>query len=244
MNKKTQLNCFSPPVMVATLVIESLLAMYTIWRYKMSEITRLAVITLIALAAFQLSEYFVCTGYGVSAEQWSRAGFVFITLLPPLGLHILHVLAGKPGRRLVYAAYATMAAFIVTFLTYHAAFIGHECTGNYVIFQLGATLGGLYGAYYYGWLLAAIALGVRWLGQLKNKEQNVRRQVKSIRGLIIGYLVFLIPTALANTVKPETRQGIPSIMCGFAVLFALILVFYILPRATVNQEIRLTKTQD
>jgi hypothetical protein len=36
---------------------------------------------------------------------------------------------------------------------------------------------------------------------------------------------------VANTVKPETRQGIPSVMCGFAVLFALILAGYILPRA-------------
>jgi hypothetical protein len=48
--------------------------------------------------------------------------------------------------------------------------------------------------------------------------------------MVVGYLVFLVPTALANTVAPETRRGIPSIMCGFAVLFALILAVYITPR--------------
>jgi len=48
--------------------------------------------------------------------------------------------------------------------------------------------------------------------------------------LVLGYLVFLIPTALANSVKPETRRGIPSIMCGFAVLYAIILALYILPK--------------
>ncbi len=94
--KGTQLNCFSPPVMLATLTIETLLALYTVWRYKMTPLTRLVVITLLALASFQLAEFFVCTGYGLHAEQWSRLGFIMIAVLPPLGLHIMHVLAGKP----------------------------------------------------------------------------------------------------------------------------------------------------
>ena len=51
------------------------------------------------------------------------------------------------------------------------------------------------------------------------------------KSLMFGYLVFLIPTATVNYIKPETRAGIPSIMCGFAVFFALILAFKILPLA-------------
>lgn len=229
--KGVVLNCFSPPVMIATFTIEILLAVYTVWRYKMTVLTRLVTATLICLAIFQLAEYHVCTGFGSHAMAWSRLGFVAITILPPLGLHILHVLAGKPGRKVVGAAYATMAVFIVFFLTYHAAFIGHQCTGNYVIFQMGPRAGGLYGLYYYGWLLSALALGWRWANQLQAKGKKALRQLQTVQALIIGYLVFLVPTALANTVKPETRHGIPSVMCGFAVLFALILGFYILPRA-------------
>ena len=57
-------------------------------------------------------------------------------------------------------------------------------------------------------------------------------RLQTVRGLIIGYLIFLVPTALANSIKPSTRRGIPSIMCGFAVLFALIMTLYILPRAS------------
>jgi hypothetical protein len=56
------LNCFSPPVMFATMAIETVLAIYTLVRYKMNTIGRLSVATLIALATFQLAEYFVCTG--------------------------------------------------------------------------------------------------------------------------------------------------------------------------------------
>jgi hypothetical protein len=229
-NRGIRLNCFSPPVMLATLTIETGLAVYTFWRYEMSVLTRLVVIALAMLATFQLAEYFVCTGYGLNAEQWSRLGFVAITTLPPLGLHILHRLADKPRRKLIAGAYVSMAGFIGLFLSYQTAFIGHACTGNYVIFQIGNSVAGLYGLYYYGWLFTGMALGIRWANELRAKAKTGRIKLEAVRALIIGYLVFLVPTALANTINPSSRRGIPSIMCGFAVLFALILVLYIMPR--------------
>lgn len=222
--------------MVATLIIETVLAMYMVWRYKLNVLGRLIVTALLALGTFQLAEYFVCTGYGVSAGQWSRLGFAAITTLPPLGLHIMHQLAGKPNRRLVYASYISMAGFITFFLTYHAAFIGHQCTGNYVIFQIGYKMGGAYGLYYYGWLLVAIGLGMHWANQLKAQGAESLKKLQAVRGMIVGYLVFLVPTALSNTVKPETRAGIPSIMCGFAVIFAIILALYVAPRLLQQKE--------
>jgi hypothetical protein len=218
--------------MLATLITEIVLAIYTVWRYKMTVVTRLITSMFVCLAAFQLAEYFVCTGYGLRAEQWSRLGFVMITILPPLGLHLAHVLAGKPRRRLVAASYATMVAYIGVFMFYHAAFNGHQCTGNYVIFQIGARLGGFYYLYYFSWLAAGIGLSAYWANQLMEKGQAFKKQLESVRGLIVGYLVFLIPVALANTIKPQTRRGIPSIMCGFAVILAFILAAYILPRVS------------
>lgn len=217
--------------MLITLCIEFTLAFYTLWRYKLTPLSRLIAVSLVSLATFQLAEYFVCTGYGFRAEQWSRLGFVAITTLPPLGVHIMHALAGKPARRIVYAAYGLMLGFIAYFLTYHTVFIGHQCTGNYVIFQIGLVPSMLYGTYYYGLLLTGIILGYVWGSKLQEKTgAQARKQLQGIQGLIIGYLVFLVPTALANTVSPATRRGIPSIMCGFAVFFALIMVLYILPR--------------
>lgn len=219
------------------MTVEATLVVYTLLRYKLNDLGRLIALTLAMLGTFQLAEYFVCTGYGVTAENWSRLGFAAITTLPPLGLHIMHHLAGKTGRRLVFASYATMAGFIAFFLTYNTAFIGHQCTGNYVIFQIGYKMGGLYGLYYYGLLATALVLGWRWAQQLQEKHgDKVRRQIESVKAMMVGYLVFLVPTALANTVKPETRAGIPSIMCGFAVLFALILALYIAPRQLVHKQ--------
>lgn len=230
-SKPTQFNCFSPPIMLATFIIEMVLAVYTVWRYKMNTLGRLVTVSLVALAIFQLCEYHVCGGWGVRASEWSRAGYVAITLLPPLGLHILHVIAGKSRRRLVVAAYFSMTAFIAYFTLNPSAFQGYQCTGNYVIFQIGLNGARAYGLYYYGWLVTAIGLGIKWVRQLVRRDgEQSHVRLHAVRALIIGYLVFLVPTALANSVKPETRRGIPSIMCGFAVLFALILTLYILPR--------------
>lgn len=216
--------------MLASFTIEIILAAYTLWRYRLNTLGRLVTGSLVALAVFQLCEYHVCGGMGWRAEQWSRLGYVAITLLPPLGLHMLHGLADKPKRKLVVASYATMAGFIGYFLLSPTAFQGYQCTGNYVIFQIGIPAALAYGLYYYGWLLAAIVLGFRWANQLQATGAKLAKRLQAVRGLIIGYLVFLVPTALANSVKPETRRGIPSIMCGFAVLFAFILAFYVMPR--------------
>jgi hypothetical protein len=230
--KGTQFNCFSPPVMMATTIIEVSLAAYTLWRYKMTVLTRLALITLLALATFQLAEYYVCTGIGSMAVPWSRVGFVAITLLPPLGLHIMHVLADKEQRRLVYTAYATMAAYVGFFLVAPGIFTGHQCTGNYVIFQFTPNVTGTYTVYYFGWLLAGMGLGAKWANELKAKGKKAVRQLQAVQGLILGYLVFLVPSAISMAVKPDARRGIPSVLCGFAVLYALLLVLYIMPRAT------------
>lgn len=217
--------------MLATLTIESTLALYTFWRYKLSDLNRLVVAMLLLLATFQLAEYHVCTGPGMGAIPWSRLGFVAITALPPLGLHILHQLAAKPNRKLITTAYASMAAFMAFFLTAPAAFTGHQCTGNYVIFQFSQNVTGIYSVYYFGWLLTSLGLAFKWTNQLKHKGKKAINRLQSIQGLIVGYLVFLVPTALANTFRPDTRRGIPSVMCGFAVILSLILTLYIMPRS-------------
>ncbi|HSX47265.1 MAG TPA: hypothetical protein VLF63_00680, partial [Patescibacteria group bacterium] len=121
--KSTRLNCFSPPVMIATLMTETGLAIYTLWRYKLDEYIKIALATLVCLASFQLAEYHVCTGFGSTAEVWSRFGFIMITALPPLALHMMYKLTGYPGNKVVYGAYFSMAAFVLFFLTYHSAFI-------------------------------------------------------------------------------------------------------------------------
>lgn len=216
--------CFSPLVMIATFVIEIALAAWTIVRYKQTTVTRLAVALLFFLATFQLAEYLVCQKLGGDALLWSRIGFISITMLPPLGIHLTYVLAGAKKRPLVWPAYMLAALFVAFFALAGRSLDGHACTGNYVIFQVAPGFGGLYGLYYYVLLIVTLLLGWYFIRSTRKKEVK-----KALRALMFGYAVFLIPTTTVSLMKPETVSAIPSIMCGFAVLLALVLSFVVLP---------------
>jgi hypothetical protein len=55
-------------------------------------------------------------------------------------------------------------------------------------------------------------------------------KASALKFLAIGYLAFIVPTTAANLIDPTTLAGIPSIMCGFAVILALVLVLGVLPK--------------
>lgn len=224
--KPTQLNCFSPPVMIATFLIEIALAAWIIWRYKLNDVTRLATAILVSLAVFQLAEYNVCEGsFGIDSLGWSRLGYIAITLLPPLGLHLATKIAGRPQRGLVTAAYISAGVFAAFFGFSGYGITAGACTGNYVIFETapGSTL--LYSIYYYGWLLLGVFFALSQATQVTS-----RYRANALRALAIGYLAFMVPTTVANIALPETIAAIPSIMCGFAIILALVLAGEVLPQ--------------
>lgn len=219
--------CFSPPVMLATFIVEVSLLIFVTVKYSLkTPVSRIVSAMLICLAVFQLAEYNVCGRFNIDAGSWSRVGFIAITLLPPMGVHLAQVLSGTKNKSLSWLAYASSVWFIYMFGFNVGAFQSHVCAGNYAIFQLAEKFGGWYYIYYYFWLFIAIALA--WFGAKKAKPYHAQ----ALRYLIAGYAFFLIPTAIVNTVKPDTQAGIPSVMCGFAVVFAILLVFGILPAGT------------
>lgn len=223
MLKRRDLNlyCFSPFVMLATFVIEIVLALYTLFRYKFNEVGRVAVATFVCLAVFQLAEFNVCETGWVDSITASRIGYVAITLLPPLGIHLVYALAGAKKRLLLWPAYIMAAAFAAFFLLVPTLLSGHSCLGNYIIFQMAPDASWLFGLYYYGLMF----LGIWLCSQLATPKTR-----STLFGLAFGYLAFIVPTTTANLIDPATMQGIPSIMCGFAVLFALTLAFWIMPK--------------
>ncbi|HEX5456363.1 MAG TPA: hypothetical protein VFW77_03270 [Candidatus Saccharimonadales bacterium] len=216
--------CFSPPVMLATFFIEITFLAYSVIRYKFNTLTRLVAALLFFLALFQLAEYNVCGGMGTSAATWSRIGFVAITVLPPIGIHLLFTIAKKPWNNITGAAYGMAAAWVLVFAFSERAFSGHMCAGNYVIFQIKPGLGALYFIYYYLWLFIGAYLCAVLAKTMK------RAYKESLTLLALGYATLLIPTTMANMLNPETVRGIPSIMCGFAIILAGIVTFGILPR--------------
>jgi hypothetical protein len=190
----------------------------------MSSLTRIVALTLGLLAIFQLAEYQVC-GNGEGVSPASRIGFMAITMLPPLGIHIISIVSGRIRNEVVGLAYASGLFFALIFGLSTTAFSSHVCAGNYAIFQLAPKLGGAYFAYYYFWLIAGVLWGLYFSVSATRKT----RQLLTYQ--VFGYLVLLLPTGIVNAMNPKTIEGIPSIMCGFAIVYGLALTFGIAPLA-------------
>lgn len=215
--------------MLATFAIEICLAFFTLVRYKMTTITRLVVIMLTLLAVFQLAEYNVCREVGLTATIWSRIGYIAITMLPPLSIHLIQTISHRKWQLLTWLSYLSGATFAIIFGFSKFAFAGHVCAGNYAIFQLASSVGGAYFVYYYSWLFIGVILS---LFLSIHAKQKVR---EALILQVFGYLSFLLPTGIVNTINPKTIEGIPSVMCGFAVIYAFVLVCGIMP-LTLNRK--------
>jgi hypothetical protein len=219
----TVLGCFSPPVMVATFLVEVALALYVVVRYKMDAKSRAILALLLCLAAFQIAEYFVCTDTTIAINA-SRAGYVAITFLPALGLYLMGLITiplSKISNVLAFLSSWFVAAY---FLLSPNAFTSYVCTGNYVIFQLGQVPSMLYGVFYYALLALAI-----WRGAFFLKNNPDHKNVNPVHWLLTGYAVFIVPVALLTVLHPDTTRAIPSLLCGFAILLAIILGARIAP---------------
>ena len=223
--KSTTFYCFSPPVMLATFAVEIAFAVYILWRYKFTPITRLIVSLLVFLAIFQGTEYLLCGGFMFEGGVWSRVGYAAITMLPPLGIHLAYLLANKKPGLVVGFAYATCAAFIAYFVFATQAISGHTCYSNYVTFDTAEISKIPYVAYYYGWLFVGTFLTFAWAPKLDKHRKA------ALYALMGGYLSLLIPTTTITLIWSEAISGIPSIMCGFAIILAGILTFKVAPES-------------
>jgi hypothetical protein len=222
--RQPNLICFSPPVMIATIFIELGLATWVFARYAVGSSRRLIIAMLICLAAFQLAEFNVCSP-ALPDIVWSRIGYVFITLLPAFGLHLVTRLRRENRPTLTTSGYAIAGLFAVAFAALPTALNRGICTGNYVIFLLAQPLSTLYGYYYLGLVLLGLALAL-WPLRHASATQRI-----ALHWTAFGYLAFSVPTLIINFLLPLTRLGIPSIMCGFAVILAIILGLRVAPLA-------------
>ncbi len=217
--------------MLATFAIEIIFALYILWRYKFTAITRLIVSLLVLLAVFQGTEFMLCGGLALEGGTWSKIGYGAITLLPPLGIHLAYLLANKKPGKVVAFAYTTSVLFFAYFAFATQAISGHTCYANYVTFNTanGSTIP--YTIYYYGWLFVGTFLTYMWAPTLHKHRKA------ALYALMTGYLALLIPTTTVTILWNEAIAGIPSIMCGFAVILAGLLTLKVAP-----ESIKLKKT--
>jgi hypothetical protein len=215
------LYCFSPAVMLATFIIEFGLAIYVFAKSRITHSDYGIVAILVFLGTFQLAEYMICRG--TDTLLWTRLGLFSITFLPVIGYYLISKIRSRYSvAKLGIILAIALACFIVL---YPPAVTGGVCAGNYVILNVKPAIYQFFGYYYYGFLLLGIWDALR--GITENKESKNTK--KALAWLIIGYLSFILPLTLVYIFLAGARQGIASIMCGFAIVFAFILTFKIAP---------------
>lgn len=221
--------CFTPEVMLATFVIEIFIAAYAYLKFRATLFGKLSVLTLLLLGLFQLAEYQICSGN--NPIFWARLGFIVITLLPPLGIHLVSIVTGN--RKFLQFAYTLAGVFALIFAFAPKSITGGVCGGNYIIFNTAQELYWTYGIYYFSLLFLGI-LGA--LSELKNIRRKADKNFSLLLWLIMGYFSFMVPMGFVYFIFPETAMAVASVMCGFALTFAIILGFVI---AKKYDEIRL-----
>ncbi len=215
---KNKLYCFTPLASLLTFVVEFILAAYVIIRYRHTLFGRISALLLILLGTFQLSEYFICTTSHTDIA--TRIGYAAITFLPILSIHLIAIATKKTALTLVGYIAASIITGVILFVP--GVFEYTNCSGKFVIFFNKFYFSLWFGAYYLFFILAGIFLAV---SRLYNQHYSKRL----LKWFLIGYASFLVPTAALFVLIEATRIAVGSIMCGFAVLLAIILVVKILP---------------
>ncbi len=207
--------------MLFTAATELLLAFWSLWTYRKTVLGRLATITLICLGIFQVAEYRICEGVFAGNLAWTQIGLTAITLLPALGLHMIETIIGK--NRYTWFGYLCAAIYIAFFVFTDTIVQGSYCTGNYVIIQTQPVA---FGPYYFAFLFLAI---IEAIHALRSKIVTIPSHRNALRWMVIGYLSFIVPMAVISAVSPPIRNSVPSILCGFAILLAVVLASRVLP---------------
>ena len=207
--------------MLATMIIESGLAVYTFFRHRKGLFGKVVVAVLMILAAFQLSEFQICRDR--SPMFWSRFGLVAVTLLPVLGLYLISLISHK--RHFLRLGYVVATGFVIMIVTAPKDMISSFCGGNYVIFSGSQELFHFFSGYYFGFLVLGIWESLEALNVTRSKWLQ-----RTLQWLVIGYLSFMLPMGIVYAIYAPARLAMASIMCGFAVILAFILAFEIAPK--------------
>jgi len=214
--------CFTPLVSLGTFVIESILAFYILYKYRKTEFGIVSFFVLLSLASFQLPEYLLCTTdkyvYYPLLMQISFIGTIF---LPALGMHLVHLLNEKKYTKLVKLGYILASLVSVAIILSKGEDFMHICTGHYVRFSLGTLVTKLYFFTYLTLVGSSIYILISKIIKRENRNLNI--------WMLMAFLVFLIPTYTLYFLSFIPNNGIPSVLCGFALFAALILIAKILP---------------
>jgi len=177
-------------------------------------------IILFLLAGYQLTEVAICADVA-DAGFLPRLAFIVVTWLPALGILLVAQIHRPPSRFLYACAISmlTISAGIVTWITLDQSFAAASvCNAVFARYAHTYPRFQLYGAYYWAGLLGMIALSA--YGIRTSKDRHRRRLLAHV---YVGTLGFVLPSIAVSYFVPATRSALPSILCHFALILAVLL---------------------
>jgi len=170
------------------------------------------------LAGYQLAEVAICAHTGV-AGFLPRLAFLIVTWLPPLGLLLIAQIHRPRARALYLPAHLFFAAStgITAWILLDPGFaVASVCNAVFAHYSHAMPRFLAYGAFYWAGLLGMLILST--LSYRRCADAARRRMTLHVGA---GTAAFVIPSLLVTQFVPPARGALPSIMCHFALLFAI-----------------------
>ncbi|MCE7749796.1 MAG: hypothetical protein GPJ51_15525 [Candidatus Heimdallarchaeota archaeon] len=184
---------------------------------------------LVLLQLYQLAEFLICIG--VNENITGKIAYTIITFLPPMGYFLSSKVVGWKFPD-YWIGFAAATGFSLYYIVTPGSVVLDSCNPFYAVYSVHHSF--YYGIYYMGILVYSIFFLAAHLIFRRNKVDR-----KSSLFVLIGYLSFLVPMYLMVWVDSYFATKVPSIMCKYALLLAVILgVFsFIKPKILETQTI-------
>ena len=210
---------YSPILSIATVIFEITAGIWAWIGRGRKAILRSSAMILFLLAAYQIIETVLCSN-PEGMKTFGRIAFMVVLWLPPTGLLLLSLLAGKKEiwLRIYTFVFYAIAVFIFIWLLIDRTPIGVSvCLVVFARYYdaMPATLNLIYAAFYQLGLISMLCIS----GILSVKTEDAFQR-KLIGQVLFGCLAFIIPTFIVINLFDITQGAFSSILCHFALLLA------------------------
>ncbi len=215
--------CYNPTISLTTAIIEWILAIIIPWKYPKNRVRYFSSFLMFFMGLYQFTEFMLCkTG---QTDLWIRIGFMAYSLLPAIGLHTtLHYFKIKYNIFWIYiipTVYIIGAATTTKFVTEgkcHDIFVTARNIFSNISTPFTSVRFGIYTAYYFSFILAACIVSIR----AYMREKNSKKQ-KILLAFPMATFLMSFPTFILIVLFPALNLQFPSVLCHFALLFALMI---------------------
>ena len=195
-------------------------------RWGWNELRASISLLLFFLASYQFSEVLICS---FDKKQFGKIyGHISITLLPPLGLWLIRS-ANTSTYGLEYVTTVLAFVFVLIFIRSNDAVQIIACERCFVRYRYSGSATH-YGKYYFGTIAIALTLLLTDILTIVANDFTLYSNDPSVL-ILIGYLVFLLPTVVSIYIFKMDGSLVSSTMCKWASLFALILIVLLIRSA-------------